>query len=78
MIEAHSRKRRTSNHMAAVLSVVYEAGRWRVRIMWPNGTKRYFGKFDTEREAGEWIYDHRWLTTQVTNKAATLNEPSGA
>jgi hypothetical protein len=35
---------------------------WRVQIPWPNGTKRYFGKFGSEQEAERWISRHRWLT----------------
>ena len=48
--------------MAAAMSVVREGDRWRIQIAWPNGNTCYFGKFNTEREALEWAYSHRWLT----------------
>jgi hypothetical protein len=45
-----------------VLSSIKEGDLWRVEIVWPNGTKRHVGKFDSEQEAEEWISTHRWLT----------------
>jgi hypothetical protein len=45
-----------------VLSPVIEKGGiWRVRITWPNGSVRHFGKFTSEKEALDWITAHPWL-----------------
>jgi hypothetical protein len=33
--------------------VVATGGIWRVRMTWPNGTVRHFGKFTSEKEAIE-------------------------
>jgi len=46
--------------MSAQLS--QEGGIWRVKIVWPNGAVRYFGKFTSEREAIDWINAHPRLT----------------
>jgi hypothetical protein len=47
-----------------VLSPVRQWGYWRVKIAWPKHTPRYFGKFNSQVEAEEWITQHRWLTKQ--------------
>jgi O-methyltransferase involved in polyketide biosynthesis len=47
------------------LTAVLKDGQWTVRIVWPNGTNHYFGKFRTEIEAATWVTDHRWMTAQV-------------
>jgi hypothetical protein len=44
--------------------VVTAGGIWRVKIAWPDATPRYFGKFETQAEAEQWIEQHRWLTEQ--------------
>jgi hypothetical protein len=47
-----------------VLSPVRQSDHWRVKLAWPNHTPRYFGKFNSQVEAEEWIRQHRWLTEQ--------------
>jgi hypothetical protein len=47
---------------STVLTSIKEGDLWRVEIVWPNGTKRYFGKFGSEQEAERWISTHRCLT----------------
>jgi hypothetical protein len=44
------------------LSVVREGRVWRVKIVWPNGAKHYFGKFTSEQDAVDWINAHPRLT----------------
>jgi hypothetical protein len=34
---------------------------WRVQIIQPNGSVRYFGRFTSEKRAREWITAHAWL-----------------
>jgi len=46
---------------STVLTSIKEGDLWRVEIVWPNGTKRHFGKFGSEQEAEGWISTHRWL-----------------
>jgi hypothetical protein len=53
--------------------VVATGGIWRVRMTWPNGTVRYFGKFTSEKEAIEWISAHPRLTKFPTEN--TISEP---
>jgi len=55
--------------------VVTAGGIWRVRMTWPNGTVRYFGKFTSEKEAIEWISAHPRPTKFPTE--GTLSEPAG-
>jgi hypothetical protein len=51
------------------LSTVERNGHWAVRITWPNGTKHYFGQFPSEREASQWIEEHRWMTAKKIDEA---------
>lgn len=46
------------------LTAIQRGGGWTVRIAWPNGFNHHYGKFASEREAGEWIEAHRWMTTR--------------
>ena len=59
-----------------VSSPVLSGDIWRVRIMWPNGKKNYFGKFSSEKDAIEWIDAHSWLTNSATENS--VSEPPGA
>jgi hypothetical protein len=58
------------------LSPVQRGQIWRVRITWPNGAMRHFGKFTSEKEAVEWVTDHPWLTDRQTEN--TVAEPRAA
>jgi hypothetical protein len=33
-------------------------------MTWPNGIKRYVGKFASKGEAGQWIKQNSWLTAK--------------
>jgi hypothetical protein len=55
--------------------VVATGGIWRVRMTWPNGTVRYFGKFTSEKEAIEWISAHPRLTKFPTEGTVVSPEP---
>jgi hypothetical protein len=46
------------------LSAVERDGHWTVQITWSNGIKRYFGEFSSERDAGQWIKQNKWLTAE--------------
>lgn len=48
--------------LKTVLSIENQDGTWRVRIIWPNGSINYFGRFDSEAEAMSWIDQHAWMT----------------
>jgi hypothetical protein len=52
------------------LSVVREG---RVKIVWPNGAKHYFGKFTSEQDAVDWINAH----PRLTKPEDTIDEPQG-
>ena len=52
---------------SAALSPVQKGRVWRVRIKWPNGTVRHFGKFASEKAAMGWITSHPWLA-EAPNK----------
>jgi hypothetical protein len=47
------------------LIAVERNGHWTVCIIWSNGKKAYFGKYDSEREAERWIEQHKWMTTEA-------------
>jgi len=51
---------------SAVLTSVKKGDLWRVKIAWPNGKTKYFGKFRSELEAQKWIGTHSWLTERAT------------
>jgi hypothetical protein len=53
--------------------VVQEGGIWRVKIVWPNGAVRYFGKFISEKDATAWITAHPRLTKPAAEN--TIEEP---
>jgi hypothetical protein len=40
---------------STVLTSIKEGDFWRVKIVWPNGTQRHFGKFASEQKAEGWI-----------------------
>ena len=46
------------------LAAIRQSGHWRVEMRWPKRPPRYFGKFDSQREAEEWIEAHRWMSAQ--------------
>ena len=50
--------------MTATLTAVAQSGYWRVKIAWPNKTPHFFGKFQTKKEAEQWIAGHHWMTEQ--------------
>jgi hypothetical protein len=54
--------------MRTLLSPVQKGGIWRVQIVWPNGTVRYFGKFSSHQDAASWIVSHPRLTMPVTEQ----------
>jgi hypothetical protein len=56
-----------------VLSPVQKGSIWRVRITWPKGLVRHFGKFTSEKQASDWITDRPWLA-----KRPTIAEPRPA
>jgi hypothetical protein len=56
-----------------LLSPVQKGGIWRVQIVWPNGTVRYFGKFPSHQDATSWIVAYPRLTMPVTEQ--TISEP---
>jgi hypothetical protein len=47
---------------STVLLRVREGDIWRVRIVWPSGAVRHFGKFASEKDAADWIAAHSRLT----------------
>ena len=55
--------------LSTALSLVRDNGCWRVRITWPSGITKYFGKFDSEREAVDWMDSHRWLGADHFDKS---------
>ena len=59
---AHVRIRYNARMDRTQLEAVERRGYWAVRITWPNGAKHYFGKYNSEREANQWIEKHGWLT----------------
>jgi hypothetical protein len=48
------------------LSPVQKGKVWRVRITWPNGAVRHFGKFTSEKDAMAWITRHPRLVEAPT------------
>jgi hypothetical protein len=42
----------------AMLATVRKGHLWRVQITAPNGSVRFFGRFSSEKSAGEWIAAH--------------------
>jgi hypothetical protein len=51
-----------------LMSPVRKGGMWRVQIIQPNGSVRYFGRFSLEKRAREWIAALVCLAKQVTRK----------
>jgi hypothetical protein len=49
---------------SVMLTPVALKGFWRVKMMWPNKSVHFFGKFLSRAEAEKWIEQHRWLTEQ--------------
>jgi hypothetical protein len=56
------RARRSHFSMSPKLEPVLKGRMWRVQIIQPNGSVRYFGRFTSENRAREWITAHAWLT----------------
>jgi hypothetical protein len=56
-------KRAPRSHlsMSPKLEPLRKGRMWRVQIIQPNGSVRYFGRFTSERRAREWIAAHAWL-----------------
>jgi len=50
------------------LTAVKRREYWAVRITWPNGKKHYLGEHKSEREANEWIKQHRRLTAKKSEE----------
>ena len=50
--------------LSVTLTPVIQSGYWRVRLTWPGHAARFFGRFNSEAEAEQWIAEHRWLTEQ--------------
>ena len=48
------------------MSPVQKGKVWRVRITWPNGAVRHFGKFTSEKDAMAWITRHPRLVEAPT------------
>jgi hypothetical protein len=61
---------------SVVLTPVTQAGHWRVKIAWPGKTPHYFGRFNSQAEAEQWIADHHWMTEQRQEPGA--DEPEAA
>jgi hypothetical protein len=61
---------------SVVLTPVENLGHWRVKLAWARKTPHYFGKFETKREAEQWIADHHWMTEQPQEPdAAEADDP---
>jgi hypothetical protein len=58
----------------ALLSPVKEGRIWRVKIVWPNRARHYFGKFPSENDAVAWINAH----PRLTKPEDTMDEPQDA
>ncbi len=56
------------------LSAIKHSDRWRVELTWPNRLPRYFGWFDSQKQAEKWISDHRWLV-ENTSQSPTSVQP---
>jgi hypothetical protein len=41
-------------------------------MVWPTGVIRYFGEFPSERKAGQWIKQNRWLTAKRIDEKKSL------
>jgi hypothetical protein len=48
------------------MSPIRKGRMWRVQIMQPDGSVRYFGRFSSEKRAREWIAVHALLTNHLT------------
>jgi hypothetical protein len=57
-----------------LLSPIWQGDFWRVKLVWPNRTPRFFGKFGSQAEAEKWIEEHRWLTAQPQEPGADDSE----
>lgn len=55
------RARRPHITMLLKLEPLRKGRMWRVQIIQPNGSMRYFGRFTSEKRAREWIAAHAWL-----------------
>jgi hypothetical protein len=53
-----------------LLSPIWQGDFWRVKLIWPNRTPRFFGKFGSQAEAKKWVEKHRWLTAQPQEPGA--------
>ncbi len=42
-----------------VLRPIEQSGYWRVEMMWPGNSPRYFGWFASQSDAERWIEEHR-------------------
>lgn len=61
---------------SVVLTPVEDLGHWRVKIAWARKTPHFFGKFQTKKEAEEWIADHHWMAEQREEPgAAEADDP---
>jgi hypothetical protein len=55
------RARRSHLSISPKLEPVRKGRMWRVQIIQPNGSMRYFGRFTSEKRAREWITRHAGL-----------------
>jgi len=62
--------------VGTLLRPVQKGRVWRVKMLWPNGAKRYFGKFTSEKDAVRWINAHPRLGKPVSEN--TIDEPLDA
>jgi hypothetical protein len=51
----------TPRIVTTVLLPVQVGEKWRVQIVWPNGSVHYFGNFGRRQDAADWITAHAWL-----------------
>jgi hypothetical protein len=59
-----------------VLAPVQKGTIWRVRIAWPNGLVHHFGKFTSEKDAGDWITARPWLLERPTFPESRAADPT--
>ena len=61
---------------AITITSIRQSDHWRVEMKWPHSPPRYFGNFDSQREAEKWIEEHRWMTTR-RQEPADIDDHSG-
>ena len=61
---AQTVKGRMGDVGTVLLKPIEQSDYWRVEMLWPGHSPRYFGWFASQSDAERWIEEHRWLTTQ--------------